>query len=123
MEKLLAIASLGQRAYGRRLSQKLVSGMILIAGLVIVIALLVSAMLIGGLTLTYFTLLQYGIAPVTAIIIIAILTLLTIMVLILLTLSCLHRLRQMPRSLFRHSPFLSRVTDVVEAFTAGLMAK
>lgn len=123
METLLAIANLGQRAYGRWLFQRLISGIIMVVGLTFVIAIMVSAILIASLVATYFVLIHYGLAFGAAIIIIVLLAIALIVLLILLTLSCLHHLRKMPRTLFRQSPLTSRAMDTLDAFTAGLMAE
>ena len=96
MEKLLAIAALGQKAYGRWLFQRLLSGIIIVAGLTIVISIMVSALLVGSLVVAYFALLHYGAAPHMAMIGVGISAMLTIAMLILLALTCLHHLRRMP---------------------------
>jgi len=123
MEKLLAIASLGQRAYGRWLFQRLLSGIIVVAGLTIVVAVMVSAMLVGGFYAAYFALLHYGTAPQVAMVIIGISAILTTVTLVILTLMCLHHLRRMPRTLLKQSPLTSRAMDTLNAFTDGLMAE
>jgi amino acid transporter len=123
METLLRIASLGQRAYGRVLFRKAISGMVMVVGLVIVIAIMVSFALVAALIAAYFCLIYFGITPVAAMIIIALLAIALIVALIVLTLSCLHHLRQMPKTLLRQSPFTSRAMDTLDAFTDGLMAE
>lgn len=123
MDTLLSIANLGQRAYGRWLFQRLISGIMMVAGLTFVIAIMVSALLIGGLVAAYYTLLYYGIGQLMAVSIIAVLATSAIAALVILTLSCLHQLRQIPRKLFRQSPLTSRAMDTLDAFTDGLMAE
>jgi len=123
MDKLLAIASLGQRAYGRWLFQRLLSGIIVTIGLVFITCMMISAMLVSGLYVSYFALLHYGMQPSAAIIIISMTAILIIVVLVILTLSCLHHLRRMPRTLLKKSPITSRAMDALDAFTDGLMAE
>ena len=122
MEKILTIISLTQRIYGRWLSQQLLSSIIAIVGLIIVIAIMVSAALIGGLITSYFSLRYYGVEPQTAIISVAILTVATIVVLIILALFFLQRLRQMPKTLLKQSPLTSRAMTTLDAFTDGFMS-
>src|SRR5271170_8087971 len=101
MEKLLAIANLGQRAYGRWLFQRLLSGIIVVAGLTIVISIMLGAMLVGSLWAAYFALLYYGIGQLMAMMLTGALAMMIMASLVFLTLSCLHRLRQMPRTLLK----------------------
>lgn len=123
MDKLLAIVSLGQRAYGRWLFRRLLFSMLLVVGLTMVTVMVTSATLIGGLYATYFLLAGYGAEPQTAIMITGILATLVVALLSILTLSCLHRLRRMPRTLLKQSPLTSRAMDTLDAFTDGLMAE
>lgn len=122
MEKLLAIAGLGQKVYGRWLFQHLLSGIIVVAGLTIVTAIMVSATLIGSLIAAYLMLLQHGTEPYLAMIIIGISGVLTVVILVLLTLASLYHLRQMPRTMLERSPLTSGVMATLNAFTDGLMA-
>jgi len=121
MEKLLAIASLGQRVYGRWLFQRLLSGIIVAAGLTIVTSVIISAFLVGGLWAAYFVLLHYGIGQLMAMMITGAIALMVIASLFFLTLSCLHHLRRMPRMLLKQSPLTSRAMDALDAFSDGLM--
>ncbi len=122
MDKLIAIASLGQKAYSRWLFRRLLSGIIVVAGLTIVTSIMVSAMLIGGLYALYFLLSGYGAEPQAAMIITGIMAGLSIGMLAILTLVGLQHLRQMPRALLKRSPFTSGAMDTLDAFTDGLMA-
>jgi len=122
MEKLLAIAGLTQRAYGRWLFQRLLSGIIVVAGLTIVTSIMVSAMLVGGFYAAYFALLHYGMQPQVAMIVIGTSAGLTIVILVILTLACLLHLRRMPRALLKRLPLTSHVMDTLNAFSDGLMA-
>jgi hypothetical protein len=121
MEKLLAIASLGQRAYGRWLFQRLISGVLVIAGLTIILSMMVSAVLVGGLLTIYYILLYYGIGQLMAVTTTAVLALLLIAALVFLVLTSLQHLRKLPRTLLRKSPLTSRAMDTLDAFTDGLM--
>jgi len=122
MEKLLIAIGFGQRAYGRWLFQRLLAGIIVVASLTIVISIMISVMLVSGLYIGYFALLQYGAEPAAAMIIIGIAAILTVIMLILSALACLHHLRQMPRNLLKRSPLASRAMNALDAFTDGLMA-
>jgi hypothetical protein len=122
MEKLLAIASLGQRAYGRWLFQHLILGIIVVIGLVMVIAIMVSTILIGSLAAAYFTLLSSGIGQTLAMLAVALLAIAITTAVIFLTFLSLHRLRRMPHTLLKRSPVTSSAMDALNAFTNGLMA-
>lgn len=122
METLLAIANLGQRAYGRWLFSRLLSGIIIIVGLTIIIGVMVSAVLVASLFVIYYALLSYGIGQLMAVTTSAVLALLVIAVLVFLVLTSLHHLRQLPRTLLQQSPLTSRAMDTLDAFTDGLMA-
>lgn len=122
MEKILIITSLVQKVYGRWVFQRLFLSIIMIAGLVVVTAIMVSALLIGGLVTIYFTLLSYGIGQTLAIIATAVSALLIIIALIIITLLYLQHLRKTPKNLLKRSPLTSRAMDTLDAFTAGLMA-
>ncbi len=122
MEKLLALALLVQRTYGRWLFQRLLSGIVVVAGLTIITSIMVSAILISSLVAAYFALLHYGIEQQAALLIISITVILTIVALIILTLACLHHLRQMPRTLLKRSPLTARAMDTLDAFSDGLTA-
>lgn len=122
MKILLAIVNLLQKVYGRWLFQNLLLGIIIIAGLVLVTAIMVSATLIGCLLAVYFTLLSYGIGQTVAIIATAVSALLIIISLIIIMLLYLQHLRKTPKNLLKRSPLTSSVMSTLDAFTAGLMA-
>ncbi|MDE3016496.1 MAG: hypothetical protein KGI29_06205 [Pseudomonadota bacterium] len=122
MEKLLAIIGLAQRIYGKWLFHKLLSGIMVAAGLTIVVSIMVSTMLVGGLYAVYFTLLYYGIGQLMAMLVIGILAIMITVMLAIVTLSCLHRLCRMPRMMLKQSLSISRAMDTLDAFTNGLMA-
>jgi len=121
MEKLIAIAALGQKAYGKWLFLRLLSGIIIVIGLTIVISIMVSAVLVGSLAAAYFALLDYGASPHMAMIGVGVSAVLTIAMLVLLALTCLHHLRRMPTALLKQSPIASQAMDTLDAFTEGLM--
>lgn len=123
MEKLLVFATLGQRAYGRWLFQRFLSRAIAVVGLIFIIAILVSALLLGLLFIFYMALVQQGIDPFMATLIISVTTLLIIVMLVILALTYLRHLRQLPQSLLKQSPITSRVSSVFDAFMDGLMEK
>ncbi len=121
MEKLLAIANLGQRAYGRWLFQRLISGILIIAGFTIVLSMMVSTALIAGLLAVYYALHYYEIGQLMAVTITAALALMLIAALVFLVLTSLQHLRTLPRTLLRKSPLTSRAMESLDAFTDGLM--
>ncbi len=125
MQKLIAIATLGQAAYGSWAYQQALSRMIvgagLAIGLAIVISIMVSAMLVGCLYGVYFALIQVGTEQHWAMLITGISALVVIGVLVLLLLVCLRRIRRMPRTLLNQSPITARAMDTVGAFMDGLM--
>jgi hypothetical protein len=122
MEKILIITGLVQRIYSKWLFQHLLFGVIIISGLIVVIAIMVSALLIGSLMAVYFILLSYGIGQTVAIIVTAVSALLVIMLLIIITLLYLQHLRKTPKNLLKKSPLASSAKDTLDSFIAGLMA-
>lgn len=125
VQKLLAMATLGQAAYGSWASQQYMSRMIgiagLAAGLAMVIAILISAILVAGLYAGYFAMLQAGAEQRWAILITGMSTLGVIAALVLMLMACLRRLRQTPKTLLDQSPITARAMDTVGAFVDGLM--
>ena len=127
MQKLLAIATAGQAAYGGWASQQLLSRMVVVAGLAvglaIVISIMVGAMLVGSLYGGYFALIQVGTEQHWAMLITGISALVVIVALVLLLLACLRRLRRMPGTLLNQSPITARAMDTVGAFMDGFMER
>jgi len=123
MKTLLILAALGQKVYGRWLFSRLIPGIIMVAGLILVTAIMVSAALIAALGVCYIALVHYGVAPYAAIITVALLTILSIVVLTFACISCLRRLRHMPRTLLGQSPLTSRAKNALDEFINGLMAE
>ena len=90
MEKLLAIASLGQKAYGRWLFRRLLSGVMMVVMLVIIVSIMTSALLVGCLYAAYLAFLYYGLAPAMALLftgILAVLVVVALAVIIAVTLA------------------------------------
>jgi hypothetical protein len=114
MEKLLAIITILQRAGGKRLLLRLFSRLVVLLGLVITTAIMVSATLIGGLMNAHIALLNSGMPGPAALLIIgasALFIIAMLMAVIAWQLGKLHR-----------SPKTSPVMDTVDAFIDGLMA-
>lgn len=125
LPKLIAIASLGQAAYGSWAAQQLLSRMIAVSGLAIglaiVISIMVGAVLISGLYGVYIALIQAGTEQYWAVLITGLSALAVIGGLVLLLLICLRRLRRMPGMLLNQSPITARAMDTVGAFMDGFM--
>lgn len=120
MEKLLALATLGHKAYNKWLFQRMISRVLAIVGMVLMIAILLSALLIGLLGIAYIALVQSGIAPQIAALTIGTMTVSIIGLLIMLA---RHFLRQLPRLLAPQAPITSRISDLLNAFIDGFMEK
>jgi len=125
IQKLLAVATVGQAAYGHWASRQLLARIIgiagLAAGLAIVISIMVSAILLGVLYAGYSALLLAGTGPQMAILITGVAATSIIAALVLLLFVCLRRLRKMPAMLLNQSPVTARAMDTVGAFMDGLM--
>lgn len=78
VEKLLVIATLGHKAYSKWLFQRMLSRLTAIVGIVFIIAILLSALVIGLLFTTHTALLHGGIPPQMAMLIISVITLIII---------------------------------------------
>jgi hypothetical protein len=122
MDNLLAIISLIQRISSRNLLIRLISNMVIIVGLVMTTAIMISATLVGGLMNAHIALLNHETPPLLAFIYIGCAALLIILGLVAVIAWRLRCLRKIPRPLFGQSPFTSSVADTLDAFTAGLMA-
>ena len=120
MDKLLVILSLLQKIGGRHLFQRMIKQVIILAGLTLTTAILISATLIGIVMAACRELMNYGVDFYTIILLFAALALLTIMILIRMIISRLHLLHRMPHT-SEQSPFMAKVTAVIDAFTEGLM--
>ena len=120
MEKLLVFATLGRKAYSKWLFQRMLSRAIAVIGLIFIIAILISALLIGLLFTTHTALLHGGVTPQMAMLIISIITLFIIGMLGMLA---QHFARQLPRMLAPQSPITARITDTFNAFMDGFMEK
>ena len=113
-------ATLGHKAYSKWLFQRMLTCAIAVAGLMVIIAILLSLLLIGLLFAGYMALLHAGIAPFVALIIITIVTLILIG---LLGLAAWHFACQLPRMLAPQSAITRRVSSVFNAFMDGFMEK
>ncbi len=120
MEKLLVIATLGRKAYGTWLFQRMLTRAIAVVGIVFIIAILLSALLIGLLCAAHTALLYGGVTPLVAMLMIGMVTLLIIGMLVLLA---QHYIRQLPRMIAPQSPITARITDTINAFMDGFMEK
>lgn len=120
MEKLLVIATLGRKAYSKWLFQRMMTRIIAVVGIVLIIAILLSALLIGLLFTAHTALVSGGFSTHMAMLIISIITLSIIGVLVMLA---QHFARQLPRMLAPQSSITSRIGDTFNAFMDGFMEK
>jgi len=121
MEKLLVLVSIGQRAYGRWLFQRLLSGIILIFGLIITTSVLLSALLIGSIYAVYAALLRHGISHLMSMCIAGAVSVVVIILLSIVILLCVQHLRQMPRKLLKQSPLTCATVNTLDDFLKGFM--
>lgn len=123
MENLLAIISVIQRMSSKNLLISLLSNMVIIIGLVMTTALMISATLIGTLINAHVALLNNEVHPALAFIYIGCTALLIIASLIAVIAWRLRCLKKIPHSIFGNSPFSSSAIATLDAFTDGLMAR
>jgi len=122
MDKLIALAAVAQNIYSRWLFRRLLSGMITIVILTIITAVMVSAMLIGGLYFIYQALLHLGMEPYLATLGITVIVMASVLLFMFIILVLLRRLREMPRWLLKRKvPPVSHANDVVNAFLDGFL--
>jgi predicted PurR-regulated permease PerM len=114
METLLTIITILQRAGGKRLLLRLFSRFVILLGLVITAAIMVSAALIGFLIHIHLALLDGAVPSSLALLIVSCAALLIIAGLVAMIISQLKGLRHLPK----HSPLM----DSLDAFADGLMA-
>ena len=115
METILAIITILQRAGGKRLFLRLFSRLIVLLGLVIIVAIMVSATLVGALISTHIALLGSGVSSPLALLIVGCASLFIISALIAVIVSQLKGLHRLPKK----SPLM----DALDAFTDGLTDK
>ncbi len=123
MEKILALLTLGKKAYSTLLMQRLLMGLIVIMGLAIIIAMLISSTLIGGLIVAYYAMLNSGIEPQTAILYTGLFSVLLILFFIICTNLCLNNFRRLSKTLVKPSPLASGALGIVDSFADGFMKK
>jgi len=123
MENILLLISLVQKTYGKWLFHRLLLRILVIIGLIIVIALMMSATFVAGLCAAYYFLLSYGIEQSVVILLTGILAIMLIISLIIITIICLHKLRNMPQTMLKSSPVTALAMDTLNSFTNGLMAE
>jgi uncharacterized membrane protein len=123
MEQLLALITLVQRTYGRWLFRRLLSGMIVVAGLVLTTAIMVSTALIVGLYAAYISLINAGFEQQMAVLMVCGITVVAAGLLVIATLGYLRHLRQMPQNIIKKSPITSLPSDALDAFISGLLTE
>lgn len=122
MEKLLVVISMLQRSNGSRLFKRAFPSIIVIVGLTIVVSIMTSIMLLIVFYTAYFALLNCGMEPQSAMIVIFVLSLITIVLLIVLILLGLRHLLQMPQTTIKQSGATSCATDMLASFIEGFRA-
>jgi hypothetical protein len=120
MEKLLVIATLGRKAYSKWLFQRMIARAITLMGIIFIIAILLSALLIVLLYVSYMAFLEGGLTPPMAILVVSMLALIIIGLLGKLAHNCALDL---PRMLAPQSPIASRISDLFDAFMDGFKEK
>jgi hypothetical protein len=123
MKTLLAILILIQKAHGKRQFTRLISHVVIVAGLLLVTAIMISATLIGGLINAHIALLNSDVSPILALLITGTTASLIIALLIIGIVWRLRCLRNIPQALYSRLPFANRAMDALDSFTAGLMAE
>lgn len=123
MEYLFAIISVIQRISTKNLLIHVISNMVIIMGLVMTTAIMVSATLVGGLINAHVALLNNEVPPLLALIYIASAALFIIATLFAVIAWRVRCLKKIPHSIFGNSPFSSSAIATLDAFTAGFMAE
>lgn len=122
MNKLIAIIALLQNVYGKWLYRRLLSGVIVIAALVIVTSLLMGAALVGGFYAAYQGLLHAGFSPAMSSLGVSALIAVMAGLLMFTTSVLLRRLHQLPhRILTEKMPQVSEIGDMVDGFIEGFL--
>ena len=124
MEKLLALATLGQKVYARWLFLRLLSGIVVVAGLTIVASILMGALLVGGFFAAYQALLHFGFEPLGAAGIVGGCILFVLIIFVFLAVRSVRQLQELPQRLLKKkSPLVARTDDIVDAFFEGLLGR
>jgi hypothetical protein len=102
---------------------RLLFGVVIVLGLTIVIAMLISATLVGALLVFYNSALVYGFEPHIAVGLTFLLSLIFILALIICTNMCLKNFRKVSKTAAKPSPLASSALSVLDSFTDGFMAE
>jgi hypothetical protein len=119
VEKLFALLGIARGAYGRWLLHRLMSGIILVAGLTIIATMMIGALLIGGFYTLYVILLEHQVSPEMAFLLVGGMGVLISVVLITVAMMYLRRMYR----LFLSKPVRNYPSQVVDAFFDGLLSK
>lgn len=120
---MLIAIGLARRSYGQWHLQRLVSGMIVVASLTIITAMMIGVIIIGGFYAAYFAFVYYGWEPQNALILIGAMAVLAITVFVVIIAKCLRRLREMPAKLLATLPVVARVNEAFDGFLDGLVTE
>lgn len=104
------------------LVQSLLTGIAAVVAMSVVVAMLAGMLLIGGFYLLYQTLVNHGLEPSVAFLLIGLFITLAMAIFIIVIAMYVKRLKELPQHLVRtETPVIHRVTDVAESFVRGLM--
>lgn len=116
-------------AFGKSVSNttpmfmRLLVGMAAITLLTVIVAVLVSLLLLGGLWLAYAQLVEHGMEPLNAFLTLGGIIILLIGAVILIARNYLRRIRNLSKQVFQvHHPVTAGVSHVVNAFIEGLLS-
>ena len=124
MDKLASLIDIAQNIYSRWIFHRLLYGMVAIATLTIITAIMISAMLICSFYATYQVLLNSGFIPHNAAFILTGIIAIVALLFLLITFAFLRRLRDMPRILLQEkAPNVSYMGSIIESFLNGLLNK
>jgi hypothetical protein len=119
--KVLMFADVARNLYGHWRFHRLVSGMIVVTGSIVISAMLIYTVLLGIFFAVYYALIAVGIEAPQAVLFTAALVVLTTAGFISFTIFYLRRLRDMPKRLFGKTHVGERVNETIDAFLDGLM--
>lgn len=121
METLLVILTLIQRAGSKRLLLSLISRFMLVLGLMVIAAIMVSATLIIGLIYIHMNLLLAGMTASGALLLIILMMICINAVLITVIMCWLKHFRRKSQMIYGVSPIAIQAIQMCNAFAAGFM--
>ncbi|MBV8938606.1 MAG: hypothetical protein JO089_02040 [Alphaproteobacteria bacterium] len=119
--KLIGIVSMGKAFSTLPLLHRLLSGIVTLAILGVITAMMLGALLVGGMYLFYRMLLEHGLEQSAALLMVGGISVLVTLILAAVTAAYARRLMDLPRQIAGHGGIASKFTGIADSFVEGLL--